>query len=118
MTGLIVRMDGVDRPAGYLAAAENGAMSFAYDDHYILAGGPPLSLSMPLDQVGFDDVLTRAFFDNLLPENDQMRRVMDREGLARDDIVGLLRHLGADCSGSISCLALGAPPIKTPGVLG
>ncbi len=116
-TGLIVRMDGFDLPAGYLASDAGQAISFAYDDHYIAAGGPPLSLSMPLEQVSFGDVTARAFFDNLLPENDQMQRVMDREGLARDDIVGLLGHLGADCSGAISCLPIGGDPIKVPGVL-
>ncbi len=115
--GLIVRMDGFDRPAGYLFSDENDAISFSYDDHYTDAGGPPLSLSMPRERVSFGDVEARAFFDNLLPENDQMQRVMDREGLARDDVVGLLAHLGADCSGAISCLPVGADPIKVPGVL-
>ncbi|RRN64266.1 type II toxin-antitoxin system HipA family toxin [Caulobacter sp. 602-1] len=115
--GLVVRMDGFALPAGYLASDANHAISFAYDDRYVAAGGPPLSLSMPVEQVDFGDVATRAFFDNLLPENDQMQRVMDREGLARDDIVGLLSHLGADCSGAISCLPVGADPIKVPGVL-
>lgn len=115
--GLVVRMDGFGLPAGYLASDATQAISFAYDDHYIALGGPPLSLSMPVAQVNFGDVATRAFFDNLLPENDQMQRVLDREGLARDDIVGLLAHLGSDCSGAISCLPVGADPIKVPGVL-
>lgn len=110
-------MDGSDLPAGYLASNDRQDISFSYDDRYIMAGGLPLSLSLPLNEVEFGDVAARAFFDNLLPENDQMQRVMDREGLARDDVVGLLGHLGADCSGAISCLPIDADPIKVPGVL-
>jgi len=116
-TELAVYMDGVARPAGILLSAENQTIGFGYDQEYIAGGGPPLSLSMPLEQPIFDDVAARAFFGNLLPENDQMQRVMDREGLDRGDIVGLLAHLGADCSGAISCLPMNAPPVKVPGVL-
>lgn len=46
-----------------------------------------------------------------------MQRVMDREGLDRADIVGILAHVGADCAGAISCLPDGAPPVKIPGDL-
>lgn len=116
-TQLVVHMDGVARPAGYLVSNETQAISFAYDLRYAEEGGPPLSMSMPLEQADFGDVTARAFFDNLLPENNQMQQVMDREGLARDDVVGLLAHLGADCSGAISCLPFGAEPVKVPGVL-
>jgi serine/threonine-protein kinase HipA len=114
---LAVWLDGHPRPAGQLVRTAHGDTAFFYDPDYMAAGGLPLSLSLPLDRESFGDVETRAYFDNLLPENAQLQRVMEREGLARDDIVGLLRHLGADCAGSVSCLALDAPPVKTPGLL-
>ncbi len=114
---LAVWMDGFPGPAGHLARTARGDMAFIYDDAYVSRHSLPLSLSLPLEQKGFGDIETRAFFGNLLPENAQLQRVMEREGLARDDIVGLLRHLGADCAGSISCLPVGAPPVKTPGIL-
>jgi len=77
----------------------------------------PCPWSLPPEDEAFGDVETRAFFANLLPENAQLQRIMEREGLARDDIVGLLKHLGADCAGCVSCLPRHAPPIKSPGVL-
>ena len=40
---------------------------------------------------------------------------MAREGLTRDDIAGLLLHLGKDCPGALSVLAVGAPAVKVPG---
>lgn len=114
---LAVWMDGFPEPAGHLVRTERGDVAFFYDDAYVGADGLPLSLSLPPGQGEFGDVETRAYFANLLPENAQLQRVMEREGLARDDIVGLLRHLGADCAGSVSCLPVEDPPVKSPGDL-
>ncbi len=61
-------------------------------------------------------MITRAFFDNLLQERDGvLAMLMVREGLARDDVAGLLHHMGKDCAGALSVLPLGAPPVKVPG---
>ncbi|HEY2658996.1 MAG TPA: HipA domain-containing protein [Caulobacteraceae bacterium] len=114
---LTVWMDGFDTPAGELVRTNTGEMAFLYAEDYSAAGGLPLSMSLPIDHEEFGDVESRAYFSNLLPENNQLDAIMAREGLARDDVVGLLGHLGADCAGSVSCLPVGAPPVKTPGVL-
>ena len=114
---LAVWMDGVPVPAGRLVRSIHGDTAFVYEADYVARDGPPLSLSLPLDGEAYGDVETRAFFGNLLPENAQLQRIMERHGLARDDIVGLLRHLGADCAGSVSCLPTDAPPVKSHGVL-
>ncbi|TIL55465.1 MAG: type II toxin-antitoxin system HipA family toxin, partial [Mesorhizobium sp.] len=75
-----------------------------------------LSLSLPLAEEPYNDVITRAFFDNLLQERDGvLTDVMAREGIARDDIAGLLYHLGKDCAGALSVLPSGSPPTKVPG---
>ncbi len=106
-------------PVGRLIGAEDNSVSFAYADHYLEAPeAVPISLSLPLIDQPFDDNASRAYFANLLPENDQMLRIMDREGVNRDDVVGLLYHLGADCVGALSCLPYGSPPTKVPGFLG
>ncbi len=113
---LDVRLDGFPAPVGRLEAFDNGGIGFRYhEDH--LATGRAISLSLPLDDAPIGDAATRAFFDNLLPENDQMQQVIDREGLDRSDLVGILAHVGADCAGAISCLPVGAPPVKVPGDL-
>lgn len=110
-------MDGFQRPAGELARTDTGEVKFFYFDDYIAAGGLPLSLSLPLERRTFKDAEARAYFSNLLPENNQLDAVMAREGLTRDNVVGLLGLFGADCAGAVSCLPHGAPPVKTPGVL-
>jgi len=113
---LDVWLDGRDAPVGQLAALDNGNVQFRYSADF-LRRGVPISLSLPLTDEPIGDATTRAFFDNLLPENDQMRRVMEREGLERADIVGILAFIGADCAGALSCLPAGSPPIKVPGDL-
>ncbi|OYW77162.1 MAG: phosphatidylinositol kinase, partial [Asticcacaulis sp. 32-58-5] len=114
---LSVWLDGVGQPVGHLEAFDSGAVVFSYHDSYLNGAAIPISLSLPLQYAVFGDVATRAFFSNLLPENDQTRRLIEREGLSRDDVVGILHHLGADCSGAISCLPEGAAPVKVPGDL-
>lgn len=114
---LDVRLDGFAEPAGVLVRDDRGALAFAYTTtHLARADALPLSLSLPLTDEPYDDVVTRAFFENLLQERDgALNDVMAREGLARDDIAGLMLHLGKDCPGALSVLASGAPPVKVPG---
>jgi serine/threonine-protein kinase HipA len=115
---LEVWLEQFKEPVGQLASTSGGDTSFSYTEGYL--GRPdklPVSLALPLKGGQFNDLETRAFFDNLLPENDQLNQVMERYGLMRTDIVGLLSHLGADCPGAISCIPPGQGPIKVPGIL-
>jgi serine/threonine-protein kinase HipA len=114
---LDVRLDGFEDPVGSLVRDAYGTLAFFYRaDH--LANRMPmrLSMSLPLRQEPFEDAACRAFFGNLLQERDDtIQRVMDREGIARNDIASLLLHLGKDCPGAISVLAQGSLPAKVPG---
>jgi serine/threonine-protein kinase HipA len=114
---LDVRLDGFADPAGTLVRTEQGALAFAYTPaHVAHADALPLSLSLPLTDEPYGDIVTRAFFDNLLQEREgALNDVMAREGLARDDVAGLLLHLGKDCPGALSVLPHGAPAVKVPG---
>lgn len=114
---LDVRLDGFDKPIGRLSRNETGALAYQYHDAFLQqANAFPLSLSLPLQAAPYNDVLVRSFFDNLLQErNDPLQALMAREGIARDDIAGLLLHLGKDCAGAISVLPEAAPPTKVPG---
>jgi serine/threonine-protein kinase HipA len=116
---LDVRLDGYADPIGILVRDAANAVAFSYTrTHLARADACALSLSLPLREEPFDDRSARAFFDNLLQERDApLRAVMARENLARDDIAGLLLHLGKDCPGALSVLAHGAPPAKVPGDL-
>lgn len=114
---LDVRLDGYNAPIGILMRDEHGMLSYFYHHDYLEKYIPiALSLSLPLTDALYADAACRAFFGNLLQERDDtIQRVMDREGVTRDDIAGLLLHLGKDCPGAISVLLHGAPPAKVPG---
>ncbi|WP_181702092.1 HipA domain-containing protein [Chthonobacter albigriseus] len=116
---LDVRLDGFESPIGKLSRGGSGAVSFRFTDDYLIDPETVrLSLALPPRVEPYGDVETRAFFGNLLQERDQaLQHIREREGLAVDDIAGLLLHLGKDCAGAISVLPEGAPPVKVPGDL-
>lgn len=116
---LDVRLDGFSEPIGKLSGEANSNTIFQYNPAYLKSqSAVPLSLSLPLTDEPYGDVLTRNFFNNLLQERDApLDHIMEREGIIRDDIVGLLYHLGQDCAGALSVLPEGAPPTKVPGNL-
>ncbi|NTA14097.1 HipA domain-containing protein [Agrobacterium tumefaciens] len=114
---LDVRLDSAQHPVGVLVRDQRGGLAFAYDEAYVSQPGAiPLSLSLPLTPEPFEEVVARPFFDNLLQERDgALSDIMAREGVARDDIAGLLFHLGKDCAGALSVLPAGSDPTKVPG---
>lgn len=118
MAILDVWLEASPLPIGQLVSEDDGSMAFAYLPDWLgNSAQHPLSLSLPLREEPYGEALTRSFFDNLLQENDQLEAIIQREGLERGDIAGLLAHVGADCAGAISVLPHGHPPIKRPGDL-
>lgn len=114
---LDVWLEAYDQPVGTLGTKDDGSLAFAYSPGYVTApDAHPISLSFPLGIEPFDDLATRAFFLNLLPENNQLDQLLMRERLERSDIAGILFYLGADLSGALSCLPAGSARIKVPGV--
>jgi serine/threonine-protein kinase HipA len=116
---LDVRLDGFGDPIGYLARDERGGLAFAYAPDYLNnADALALSVSLPLAADPYPEAQTRPFFDNLLQEREGvLSQVMARENLSRDDVAGILFHVGRDCAGAVSVVPEGAPPSKIPGDL-
>jgi serine/threonine-protein kinase HipA len=114
---LDVRLDSSADPVGVLVRDQRGGLAFAYSGTYVSQPGAiSLSLSLPLTAEPFEEAVARPFFDNLLQERDgALSDIMARESIARDDIAGLLFHLGRDCAGALSVLPVGSPPTKVPG---
>jgi serine/threonine-protein kinase HipA len=92
----------------------NGNMEFQYDADWIDSDeGRPLSLSLPF---GFDTSPLRGeqvrnFFDNLLPDNEAIRRRLGTRFRTRSlDAFDLLEAVGRDCVGALQILAPDAEP--------
>jgi serine/threonine-protein kinase HipA len=116
---LNVWIEGYEEPVGRLTSDESGRMEFHYFEDFVhRADAVPLSLALPFaeqDQI-FPDVVARAYFENLLEENESRRRQLLGLNIDPTDVAGTLMHFGADCAGAVSCLPLDAPPIKRPGL--
>ena len=91
-----------------------GAMEFAYDDSWRATDeARPLSLSLPLtlDAHAHKGAAVEAYFDNLLPDSEPIRRrLQDRFHAASRGAFDLLAAIGRDCVGAVQLL----PPDETP----
>lgn len=106
------------RLVGVLERAANGAISFMYDDDWLQRDrwAIPVSLSLPLREERYSGAEVSAFFDNLLPDNDQIRRtVAEKVGAEGTDAFSLLNKIGRDCVGALQFLPEGAE-IAPPGL--
>lgn len=91
------------RPVGRLEKTAGGAVSFAYAQVWLeSADACPISLSLPLRTGASRGGAVEAFFDNLLPDRDAVRRrIAERMGAAGSDFYSLLEVIGRDCVGAL-----------------
>lgn len=94
------------RLVGRLEKDPGGGIRFAYH-HSWLEWEPAfaISLSLPLRDTPWTGAPVVAVFDNLLPDNpDIRRRVAERTGAAGTDAYSLLEEIGRDCVGAMQFL--------------
>lgn len=100
------------RFVGRLRRESSGAIDFQYDESWLdWENAFPVSLSLPLreDRYVGDPVI--AVFDNLLPDNDDVRRrVAARSEADGTDAYSLLAAIGRDCVGAMRFLPDGDDP--------
>src|SRR6266849_3791487 len=94
------------RLVGRLWRETSGAVNFQYDRSWLdWDSAIPASLSLPLreDRYIGDPVL--AVFENLLPDNEDIRRrLAEVSGADGFDAYGLLAAVGRDCVGALQFL--------------
>lgn len=98
------------RRVGVLERAASGAISFAYAGEWLAdeRRAIPVSLSLPLREERYSGNVVSAYFDNLLPDNDAVRRmVAERVGADGTDAFSLLDKIGRDCVGALQFLPEG-----------
>lgn len=91
---------------GKLEKAASGALAFTYDQQWLqTSGARPISLSLPLVNQSFSGDVVYNFFDNLLPDNSQIRaRIQAKFRIATDQPFDLLASIGKDCVGAIQLI--------------
>lgn len=94
------------RLVGRLNRQASGAIDFQYDDTWLSwEHALPVSLSLPLREDRYIGEPVVAVFDNLLPDNEQIRRRMaDRVRANGYDAYSLLAEVGRDCVGALQFL--------------
>lgn len=107
---LDVAMNGI--AVGRWHVRAGGEHEFRYRSSWLaVAGAMPLSLSLPLSAEGFRGAVVRNYFDNLLPDNAEIRRrIQGRLGTASDRPFDLLAAMGADCVGALQIHPADEPP--------
>jgi serine/threonine-protein kinase HipA len=107
------------RQIGVLERSTNGAISFIYDQAWLddERRAMPVSLSLPLREERYTGAEVSAYFDNLLPDNADIRRkVAAKIGAEGIDPFSLLNKIGRDCVGALQfvpegqTIALPGPP--------
>ena len=99
---------------GIWRLSSRGRMEFQYDDAWLAAPDTrPIStsLQLPLNNVPYTGKLVEAYFDNLLPESDAIRRrIQERFQTATRGPFDLLAAIGRDCVGAVQIVPADASP--------
>src|SRR5690242_5887766 len=99
---------------GKLEKATKGGLTFIYDQAWLdTPGARPISLSLPLVEQPFTGDVVYNFFDNLLPDNPQIRaRIQSKFHVATNQPFDLLASIGRDCVGAIQMIDGEIPTFK------
>ena len=87
------------KPAGQLIEFGNGRFQFTYNEDY---AGPPISLTMPVQQSPYDFDGFPSFFDGLLPEGLMLDALLRQLKIDRTDTFSQLCAVGADLVGAVT----------------
>lgn len=86
--------------AGRLIESDDGReYHFQYEPSY---SGPPISLTMPVQEEAYRFDEFPPFFDGLLPEGFQLEALLRQKKLDRNDKFGQLLIIGADTVGAVT----------------
>jgi len=105
---------------GRLRRAASGAIDFQYDPAWLSwTNAIPVSLSLPLREDRFIGARVTAVFDNLLPDDDAIRRrLAETTAAAGTDAFSLLSAVGRDCVGALQFLPDGEEGAVTGAIEG
>ena len=111
---LNIWMNGI--PVGYWETGRQGERLGYFDEWLADEQSRPLSLSLPFlpGNAPYQGQVVTSYFDNLLPDNDAIRRrLAGRHHTGGTDAFRLLAKLGRDCVGAIQLLPEDQAPTDT-----
>ena len=95
-----------NRHVGRLEKETSGAIKFQYAKKWLeWEHSFAISLSLPLRKTAYRGDPVVAVFENLLPDNPNIRRIVaERTGAGGTDAYSLLQQIGRDCAGAMQFL--------------
>lgn len=101
---LSIRLYG--EPVGILEQTSTGKKTFTYDSNAVT----PISIGMPIREKPYGEQPCEAYFGGLLPESETTKLLIGkRYGVSPNNSFALLRAIGYDCAGAISCHEIDEP---------
>ena len=107
------------QPVGSWVVTAQGEHQLHYDETWLASPlGRPISQSMPLRPAGapYRGERVRNYFENLLPDNDNIRQRLARRFSTGTEAFRLLAEIGRDCVGALQLLPAGESPPATESV--
>lgn len=105
------------RLVGQLTKAASGAIAFQYNPSWLATPrARPVSRALPLQQNPHVGAPVAAIIENLLPDNDAIRRIISqRVGAGGQDAYSILAQVGRDCVGALQFVphGLAVEPVGT-----
>lgn len=93
---------------GELVQDDYGDVSFTYSKQWVEdPNAIAISCSLPLQQETFDRKKCRAFFEGILPEQDQRKIIARNLGISDKNDFSMLEKIGGECAGALSFLPAG-----------
>ncbi|HCU25352.1 MAG TPA: toxin HipA [Deltaproteobacteria bacterium] len=102
-------------PVGLLVRDAQGRVEFSYAEAWLAAPAAiPVSLSLPLRESSYRGAAVEAYFDNLLPDNEDIRRrIAEKMATQGRGTLDLLGAIGRDCVGALQFIPEGESYKKT-----
>lgn len=89
-----------DRSVGFLTEVGKGEeYVFEYHENY---DGPPISVTMPVDQKRYIYEKFPSFFEGLLPEGANLNMLLRSYKIDRDSLFDILLKVGEDTVGAVT----------------
>jgi serine/threonine-protein kinase HipA len=93
---------------GQLAQDNHGDISFTYSKNWLEdPQAIAISCSLPLQIETFNRKKCRAFFEGILPEQDQRKIIAKNLGISDKNDFSMLEKIGGECAGALSFIPAG-----------
>lgn len=90
---------------GQLVQDDDGEINFTYDKAWLNdPNAVAISCSLPLRQETFRRKECRAFFEGILPEDNQRKLIAKNLGISDKNDFSMLEKIGGECAGALSFL--------------